>query len=66
MAQGVVSLELLTVFFDGPVALYICYLISKGSPKANFWMIVLATAELYGGKMLKYKNLRVCVICFVC
>ncbi|KFG86802.1 hypothetical protein MANI_002688 [Metarhizium anisopliae] len=48
---GVVSLELLTVFFDGPVALYICYLISKGSPKANFWMIILATAELYGGFM---------------
>ncbi|OAQ63402.1 emopamil-binding protein [Pochonia chlamydosporia 170] len=48
---GVVSLELLTVFFDGPVALYICYLISKGSPKVNFWMIVLATAELYGGFM---------------
>ena len=47
--KGVVSLELLTVFFDGPVALYITYLLSKGSPKANFWMIVLATAELYGG-----------------
>lgn len=38
------------MFFDGPVALYICYLISKGSPKVNFWMIVLATAELYGGE----------------
>ncbi|KAG6142248.1 hypothetical protein E4U47_001623 [Claviceps purpurea] len=48
---GVVSLELLTVFFDGPVALYVCYLIGRGSPKMYFWMIVLATAELYGGFM---------------
>ncbi|GAB0137182.1 hypothetical protein EsDP_00005460 [Epichloe bromicola] len=48
---GVVSLELLTVFFDGPVALYVCYLISRRSHKVYFWMIVLATAELYGGFM---------------
>ncbi|GAO15795.1 hypothetical protein UVI_02021410 [Ustilaginoidea virens] len=45
---GVVSLELLTVFFAGPVACLVCYLIRKQSPKACFWMIVLATAELYG------------------
>ncbi|QUC18841.1 uncharacterized protein UV8b_03082 [Ustilaginoidea virens] len=48
---GVVSLELLTVFFAGPVACLVCYLIRKQSPKACFWMIVLATAELYGGFM---------------
>lgn len=47
--QGVISLELLTVFFDGPLAVYICYLIAKGNPKASIWMIVLATCELYGG-----------------
>ena len=47
---GVISLELLTVFFDGPVALYVTYLIAKKSSKASFWMIILATCELYGGK----------------
>lgn len=48
---GVISLELLTVFFDGPVALYVAYLIAKKDPKASFWMIVLATCELYGGTL---------------
>ncbi|EGX91435.1 Emopamil-binding protein [Cordyceps militaris CM01] len=48
---GVISLELLTVFFDGPVALYVAWLIAKRDPKASFWMIVLATCELYGGFM---------------
>lgn len=47
--QGVISLELLTVFFDGPLAVYICYLLAKKNPMANIWMIVLATCELYGG-----------------
>ncbi|KJZ80553.1 hypothetical protein HIM_00403 [Hirsutella minnesotensis 3608] len=48
---GVISLELLTVFFDGPLACYICYLIARNNPKASIWMIVLATCELYGGFM---------------
>ncbi|UNI19033.1 hypothetical protein JDV02_005252 [Purpureocillium takamizusanense] len=48
---GVISLELLTVFFDGPLAVYICYLIARRDPKASVWMIVLATCELYGGFM---------------
>lgn len=58
---GVVSLELLTVFIGGPLAAYVCYLLAKGhgnvvtagtrglSGKLSFWMIVLATGELYGG-----------------
>lgn len=46
---GVVSLELLTVFFDGTLALYICYCITKKDPKTSIWMIILATCELYGG-----------------
>jgi len=46
---GVISLELLTVFFDGPLAVYICYLLAKRDPMASIWMIVLATCELYGG-----------------
>jgi hypothetical protein len=59
----VISLELLTVFMAGPIATYICYLLVKGQGdavpaikgtkvggKLAFWLIVLATAELYGGK----------------
>lgn len=46
----VISLELLTVLFAGPLALYICFAISRRDPSASFWMIVLATAELYGGE----------------
>jgi hypothetical protein len=48
---GVVSLELLTVFFDGPLAIYVCYCLAKRDPKVSIWMIILATCELYGGFM---------------
>ncbi|KAK0719769.1 Emopamil-binding protein [Lasiosphaeris hirsuta] len=48
---GVISLELLTVFFVGPLAVFACYDIAKKNPRANIVMIVLATAELYGGFM---------------
>lgn len=47
----VISLELLTVFGAGPLALWICYGISKRDYRVAFWMIVLATGELYGGFM---------------
>ncbi|QDS75015.1 hypothetical protein FKW77_005748 [Venturia effusa] len=62
----VVSLELLTVLIGGPLSAYICYLMAKGhgdvgvasasgkksmGGKLSFWMIVLATGELYGGFM---------------
>ncbi|KAH8821449.1 Emopamil-binding protein [Xylogone sp. PMI_703] len=47
----VISLELLTVFGGAPLAAYICYGIAKKDPRVSFWMIVLATAELYGGFM---------------
>ncbi|KAJ5899639.1 hypothetical protein N7495_004383 [Penicillium taxi] len=60
----VISLELLTVFIGGPLAIYICYLLFKssnvgisakarGSAKATLWFcsVMLATAELYGGFM---------------
>lgn len=48
--QGVVSLELLTVFVVGPMACLVCYDIAKKNPRANILMIILATAELYGGR----------------
>ena len=47
----VISLELLTVFIAGPLAVWICYCIKKNRSDASFWMIVLATGELYGGWM---------------
>lgn len=53
----VISLELLTVLVAGPMALYICYGISKRDPMVNFWMIVLATGELYGGMTLSLRFL---------
>lgn len=50
----VVALELLTVFVAGPLACWICYLLTKdekrGVLKKYFWMIVLATGEIYGGE----------------
>ena len=45
----VVSLELLTVLGAGPLALWICFGISQRDYRVAFWMVVLATAELYGG-----------------
>jgi hypothetical protein len=45
----VVSLELLTVLGAGPLALYICYGIARREVMVPYWMIVLATGELYGG-----------------
>lgn len=47
----VVSLELLTVFVAGPLAIYVCELIRKrDETRLWFWGSVLATAELYGGE----------------
>jgi hypothetical protein len=45
----VVSLELLTVLGAGPLALWICRGIARGDAMVGFWMVVLATGELYGG-----------------
>jgi EXPERA (EXPanded EBP superfamily) len=48
----VISLELLTVLIGGPLAAYICLLIQrKQLGSAAFWMVVLGTAEIYGGWM---------------
>lgn len=51
----VVSLELLTVGVGGPLACWICLqLIREKWGSAWFWMCVLATGELYGGKSCVY------------
>lgn len=48
---NVISLELLTVFGGGALAVLVCALIVRRDPMVGFWMTVLATAELYGGWM---------------
>ncbi|KAF8842185.1 Emopamil-binding protein [Paxillus ammoniavirescens] len=47
----VVSLELLTVLGVGPMCCYVLNQIVKGDPARHYWIIVLSTAELYGGWM---------------
>lgn len=49
----VISLELLTVFGAGPLAAYVCELVRRRDTggKLWFWASVLATGELYGGKV---------------
>lgn len=47
----VVSLELLTVFVVAPLAVLVCYDIAKKNARANILMVIIATAELYGGFM---------------
>lgn len=46
----VISLELLTVFIAGPIAVWICDSLRKRRSDSWFWMVVLATGELYGGE----------------
>lgn len=46
---GVVTLEVLTVVVGGPLALWICELVRRGDERMWFWIVVLATGELYGG-----------------
>ena len=45
----VVSLELLTVLGAGPLAAFIVYQIVKRDPTRHYWIVVLSTAEIYGG-----------------
>ena len=50
----VVSLELLTVLGAGPLAAFIVYQIVKRDPARHYWIIVLNTAELYGGYVSRF------------
>jgi len=47
----VVSLEILTVLGAGPMACYILKQLVMNDPARHYWLIVLSTAELYGGWM---------------
>ena len=45
------------MFGAGPLALLIIYQIVKRDPARHYWIIVLSTAELYGGYVfIKNKN----------
>jgi hypothetical protein len=60
----VVSLEILTVGVAGPLACWICWLLTrderKGVLRKWFWMVVLATGEIYGGESQKKLLPRYC------
>ncbi|KAJ2912115.1 hypothetical protein MD484_g8297, partial [Candolleomyces efflorescens] len=47
----VVALELLTVLGAGPLCCYILYQLVQRDPARHYWIVVLSTAELYGGWM---------------
>jgi len=49
--ETVVSLELLTVLGAGPLSCYILMQLVKDDPARHYWIVVLSTAELYGGWM---------------
>ena len=44
-----VSLEVLTVLGAGPMAFYILKQLAADDPSRHYWIVVLCTAELYGG-----------------
>jgi hypothetical protein len=45
----VVSLEILTVLGAGPIGCYILKKLIADDPARYYWLVVLSTAELYGG-----------------
>ncbi|KAM0748842.1 Emopamil-binding protein [Meredithblackwellia eburnea MCA 4105] len=47
----VVSLEFLTVLGAGPLCCYILWLLKKDDRARHYWLVVLSTAEIYGGWM---------------
>ncbi|KII86649.1 hypothetical protein PLICRDRAFT_262774 [Plicaturopsis crispa FD-325 SS-3] len=49
--ETVVSLEILTVLGAGPLCCYILKQLVKNDPARHYWIVVLSTAELYGGWM---------------
>ncbi|EIN12904.1 Emopamil-binding protein [Punctularia strigosozonata HHB-11173 SS5] len=49
--ETVVSLEILTVLGAGPLCCYILWQLAKDDPARHYWIVVLSTAELYGGWM---------------
>lgn len=71
----VISLELLTVFLGAPIAVCICWGLARSANSRSlerastvkpgsewFWMIVLATGELYGGESVTASAVCVCTL----
>ena len=48
----IVSLEMLTVFFDGPLCLLLIYAICRNKFYRHYIQIVLCVCELYGGMLV--------------
>jgi len=49
--ETVVSLEILTVLGAGPICCYILRQLIRDDPARHYWIVILSTAELYGGWM---------------
>ncbi|GAA5998301.1 hypothetical protein JCM5350_005222 [Sporobolomyces pararoseus] len=47
----VVSIELITVLMAGPLCVYLMDLMRKEDQSWRYWIVVLSTAEIYGGMM---------------
>ena len=45
----IISLEILTVFGVVPLCCYVIGQLMRNDPARHYWIIVLSTAELYGG-----------------
>jgi hypothetical protein len=45
----IVSLEILTVLGAGPMCCWILKQLVNDDPARHYWIVVLSTAELYGG-----------------
>ena len=50
----VVSIELVTVFGAGSLAVWIVYQIVRRNPVRYYWIVMLSTAELYGGYVFSF------------
>jgi len=49
--ETVVSLEILTVLGAGPICCHILRQLIRDDPVRHYWIVILSTAELYGGWM---------------
>ena len=43
-----ICIELITVVLGGPLALWVAEMVRKRQPRRWFWIVVLATGEIYG------------------
>jgi hypothetical protein len=58
----VVALEILTFFGALPLCCCILRQLANDDPARHYWLVVLSTAELYGGYVFLYtSNMRVSV-----